>query len=142
MIMKPVKDRTFSPMGTFGNFFDDFFTRDFNIPSNTPSINIIENEGAFRIELAAPGLEKTDFNIQVEKELLKISVEKKSEQEVKEENFTRREFNFSTFSKSFHIPDTVNAEAIAGNYENGVLSLSLPKKEEDKTTLSKTIEIK
>ncbi|MEO6132041.1 MAG: Hsp20/alpha crystallin family protein [Saprospiraceae bacterium] len=98
--------------------------------ASNPSVNITEDESKYNLHLAAPGLTKQDFNIRVENDHLIISVEKKNE---KEENvtgkFTRREFNYSAFKKSFRLDDKINREGITAAYENGILNITLPKKE-------------
>lgn len=106
-----------------------------------PYSNIIETEEAFRIELAAPGLEKNDFQINIEKDSLKISVEKKKEAVTENEKFTRREFGYTSFFRSFNLSDNVNTEEISAKYENGVLYISLPKKQKEQTSIKRTIEI-
>jgi len=96
---------------------------------NRPAVNIVETENAYRIELAAPGLAKEDFNIKVEKDTLSISA-KKETAPVEGENVKVREFAYTSFARNFTLPKTVNAEAIEARYENGILFLSIPKKEE------------
>jgi HSP20 family protein len=94
-----------------------------------PDVNIIENGKDFKIELAAPGFEKKDFKIEVLDGLLNISAEKEEESEKKEINYRRREFAYSSFSRSFTLPENSVTEKIDAKYENGILRLSLPKKE-------------
>ena len=89
----------------------------------------METEKNFRIELAAPGLNKEDFNIKVEKDTLSISA-KKETSTVEGEKVKVREFAYTSFQRNFNLPKTVDAEAIEARYENGVLSVTLPKKEE------------
>jgi HSP20 family protein len=109
-----------------------------------PSVNIVENDNNFQMELAAPGLEKGDFNIEIENDHLVISAEKKSQKEETEKGkFTRREFNYSAFKRSFFLDDMINREGISATYENGVLHITLPKKEATwKKPGATTIEIK
>jgi len=134
--------------GLFDRFFDnellDWSNRNFS-PTNTtlPSVNIKENDEGFEVELAAPGLEKKDFKIELNNNLLTISSEKKIESEVKEgEQFTRREFSYQSFSRSFTLPNSANAEKVAAKYDNGILRVMIPKKEEAKPKPAKMIEIK
>ena len=134
--------RTNSVDSLFDSFFNrglgEFFGNDFL--NDSPSVNIIENEKDFRIELAAPGLDKGDFNIKVEDDHLLISAKKETKQEESEEGkFVRREFSYSSFQRSFRLPDTVNGEDIKANYENGVLLVTLPKSEKVET--ARVIEI-
>ena len=131
----------------FNNLFDEFFTPNFpqavvkNGFASRPSINVIETDEGYRIEVAAPGLSKEDFKVSIEKDLLTISAEKQNSEESKEEKFTRREFNFSSFKRSFHLPETVDAQNINASYENGVLHVGLAKREEAKELPARTIEI-
>ena len=127
----------------FDNFFNrglnDFFGNDF--VKDSPAVNILEKEDHFRIELAAPGLDKGDFDVKVEKDHLVITAKKETSTEEKEaEKFVRREFSYTSFQRSFRLSDQVNPEGIVANYENGVLVINLPKLEESKT--SRVIEIK
>jgi HSP20 family protein len=106
-----------------------------------PSSNIIETEKAFRIELAAPGLDKKDFLINIENDQLTISVEKEKEEVTENEKYTRREFGYTSFQRSFNLSEHVNTEDISAAYENGVLAIILPKKEIAETVLKRKIEI-
>lgn len=127
----------------FSNPFDSFFNDDFftsGISKSQPAVNIRENDSAYGIEIAAPGLEKNDFNIDLDQNILTVSVEKSSEKEDKEEGYTRREFSYESFRKSFTMPDSVDGQNIKAEYKDGVLKLSLPKKEEAKA-LKKKISI-
>jgi HSP20 family protein len=111
--------------------------------ASSPSVNISENESQFMLHLAAPGLSKQDFNISIENDQLVISAEKKSEkEESKEGRFTRREFNYASFSRTFPLDNTINREGITAAYEDGVLKVNLPKLEEEKRkSATQTIEI-
>lgn len=122
----------------FSLFDDVMFGDNFkNLNSfSQPSVNIKETDDQFVLELAAPGLKKEDFHIEVEQDQLILSAEKESTQE----EYNRREFNYSSFRKSFHLDHTIDTEQISAQYEDGVLTLSLPKKEEAKKEV-KRIEI-
>ena len=110
---------------------------------NVPAVNITENKDEFMVSLAIPGMKKEDFNIDIEGNMLTISSEKEESKEEKDEKYTRKEFNYSSFSRSFSLPDEVNMEKIDARYVDGVLKLSLPKKEEaKKIATSKHIDIK
>lgn len=127
----------------FGNLFDDLFSWKTNTPAlgKMPSVNIAENDKAFDLQLAAPGLNKKDFNVKVENNVLTISTEIKEENNDIEKNFIRREFSCSSFERSFTLPlDVVDAEKINAKYENGILMVSIPKKA-NKTKPSKVINI-
>lgn len=95
-----------------------------------PPVNIKETETAFNLELVAPGLKKESFNIEIEKDLITISSENKTEKtEEAEGKFTRREFRTAAFKRSFKLPENVNAEEINAAYQDGILNVALPKKE-------------
>lgn len=99
---------------------------------NRPAANIIENEKDFVIELAVPGMSKEDFNIKLEDDILSISVEHKEAEENEEKNYSRREFRYDGFTRSFSLSENINQEKIKADYKNGVLSITLPKSEETK----------
>ncbi len=99
---------------------------------NRPAANIIDNEKDFNIELAVPGMAKDDFSLNLEDDILTISVERKEEEVKEDRNFTRREFRYDEFSRSFSLPDIVDQEKIKADYKNGVLSVMLPKSAEAK----------
>ncbi|HET8885337.1 MAG TPA: Hsp20/alpha crystallin family protein [Salinimicrobium sp.] len=113
------------------------------IGSTIPAVNITENEDNFIVEVAAPGKEKKDFNIELNNDVLTISSEEKNENENKEENgrVTRREFSYSSFKRAFNLPESVNNDMISAVYTNGVLMITLPKKEEAKVQPKRMIEI-
>lgn len=135
----------------FPSLFDDFFGRElfnwgngnFSSTSTTlPSVNIRETAETYEVEVAAPGMEKKDFNITLDNNLLTISSEKQQSDEKKEENYTRREFSYQSFRRSFELPQDVVAEdKINARYENGVLYLTIPKKEEVKKKAPRRIEV-
>ncbi len=108
----------------------------------TAPVNIKETESAFLLELAAPGLKKEDFNIEIDKDVLTISSETKKENIEKEEGkFTRREFVHTSFRRAFTLPENVKAEDINAAYEHGVLRVSLPKKEAELPKEKRVIDI-
>ena len=129
---------------TFNDFFTDFFNEEAmqkDFFKSVPAVNIIERAEDFRIELAVPGMNKEDFKVEIDKGILTISSEKKEEKKVDNSKFTRKEFSYSFFKRSFSLSDHVNAENIAGEYKDGVLILTLPKKEETKVNSVKQIKI-
>lgn len=100
------------------------------IGTSVPAVNIADNANHFLLTIAAPGLKKEDFKIALDQNLLTISSEQKTEKTEKEEGkFTRKEYNYNSFSRSFTIPETVDTESIDAKYEDGELKISLPKKE-------------
>ena len=131
----------------FDRFFDgemfDWSNRNFSNTNTTlPSVNIKENPDAFTVEVAAPGFDKNDFKLELNHNTLTVSSEKKDESETKEnEVFTKREFSYQSFSRSFTLPMIADGERISANYENGILLVSIPKKEEAKPKPSRMIEI-
>lgn len=107
-----------------------------------PAVNIVEEKDDFRISLAVPGMKKSDFRIDVEGDMLTISAETKEEKEEKEKKFTRKEFNYTSFSRTFTIPDGTKADKIDARYEEGVLKLLIPKTEETRKLEAKHIAVK
>lgn len=149
-IIKSKKQNTMTTLAkrnymTLDNLFDEFFG---NMPTawgkengwNVPPVNIHETSDGFHLELVAPGLKKEDFKVNLDKGLLTISYEKKDEVENSDYKTHRREFNFTSFKRSFRVDDVINVENIQAKYEDGVLKLYLPKKEEVKA-LPKEISI-
>ncbi|PZR22635.1 MAG: heat-shock protein [Flavobacterium psychrophilum] len=132
-------------------FFDDIFGRElFNWENNNfsststtlPSVNIKETGDSYEVEVAAPGMEKSDFNVTLDGNLLTISSVREHKQTMQQENFTRREFSYQSFQRSFELPkNVVDEEHITARYENGLLLLTVPKKEEAKQKPPRTIEI-
>lgn len=123
---------------------DSFFRNPFlTLPDSDwiPAVNVIENEKDFAIELAAPGFNKNDFKVVVENGVLNISAEQKEEKEDKTRNYTRREFSYSSFSRSFSLPENANEENISAKYDDGVLKLVLAKKVPDAPKKKKEVQI-
>lgn len=109
--------------------FDNFFNKDFNVDWKglMPAVNVQENEKQYVLEVVVPGFGKDDLNVNVEKDMITISAEMKSEQEKAEKDYTRREYKFQSFSRSFQLPENVKDDAIEAAYADGVLRLTLPK---------------
>jgi HSP20 family protein len=118
------------------NFFDDYQTG-----ISIPAVNIIEGKEDFRIEVAAPGLDKKDFTIDVKNNVLFITSEKRNEEEQNGEKYMRREFSYSSFKRSFSLPNSVDSDKIKATHKDGVLSIQIPKKEEAKEKPPKQIQI-
>ncbi len=97
--------------------------------SDTPSVNITENNNQHNIQIAAPGLDKSDFMIKVEKDQLIVSTNKEINKVKEERSFLRREFSYSSFKRSFHLPETIDRENISATYENGILNITIAKKD-------------
>ena len=120
---------------SFEDYFDGFFSPApsfFREGKNFPAVNVSESKDKFSVELLAPGRKKEDFKIHVNGNLLEISSEQKEETSTEGENYTRKEFKLSSFSRTFSLPETVNAANINAEYADGILKLTLPKKEEAK----------
>ena len=125
----------------FNRDLPSVFTSNFNTGMSVPKVNIKETADAFMVEVAVPGLKKSDFKLDLDNQVLTISTESKEENEHKEENYTRREFGYSAFKRTFTLPDSVNDEKINANYTDGILSVLLPKKEEAKQKPVRSIKI-
>lgn len=133
----------------FPSLVDEFFSNDLfpkfffesEKMSNMPAVNIIEGKDDFRIEVAAPGLDKKDFKIDLDNNVLTVSSEKEEKHEENADHFMRREFSYSRFSRSFALPESVDAEKISANHKDGVLTIVVPKKEEAKVKPVKQIKI-
>lgn len=131
--------------------FDDMFKTDWlggttnvnSIGTSIPAVNIQENEDNFTVAVAAPGKTREDFKIELENDVLTISSEEKKENETSEKNgrFTRKEFSYSNFKRAFSLPETVDSEKISASYNNGVLEINLPKREEAKVQAKRMIEV-
>lgn len=131
------------------SLMDEFFGRDLiqnffedQTGISMPAVNVVETNDNFRIEVSAPGLEKKDFKIDLDNNVLTISSEKEERNESQEEGkFMRREFSYSSFRRSFSLPNSVDAEKIKANHKDGILSIILPKREEAKQKPPKQISI-
>lgn len=125
--------------GLLENFWNDSPLRpEFNQAFSVPAVNIKNNENEFEIEVAAPGLKKEDFNIEVEENILTLKVNKSSESEEQNENFTRKEFNYFNFQRSFTLPkNQIDSENVQANYNDGILNITLPKLKEQKEAVKK-----
>lgn len=119
-----------------GNLLEDGFTG-----VNMPAVNIVDGKDEFRIDVAAPGLDKKDFKIDLNHNVLTISSEKNNEKEEKKERYMRREFSYTSFKRSFTLPETAQFEKISANHKDGILQISIPKKEEAKVKPPRQIEI-
>ena len=137
--------RTSNPL--FPSILDEFFGSDtpFSALSNrshVPSVNISETDTNFELALAAPGKTRKDFNVELDDHVLTVSSESKHEDESKTDQYTRREFRYDNFQRSFRLPETVDTAGIKAKYDNGILTISLPKHEEAIPEPKKQIEIK
>lgn len=131
----------------FPVFSDSFFRENFLNDSDwatSPAVNIVENKDGFRIEVAAPGLDKDDFHINVDKNVLVISSEKEASTESKDEKdekYFRKEFSYSSFKRSFSLPEYADTDKIKATHANGVLNVFIPKRDEAKEKPARAISI-
>ena len=125
----------------FQNFFESDFNDAFTRKFTDPAANIIENQESFQLDLAAPGMKKDDFKIHLENNILTISSEVENEKLEEGKNYTRNEFFYGSFTRSFTLPKTIDLDKISADYENGILKVVLPKKEEAKLEVKKEIKI-
>jgi HSP20 family protein len=144
-LTKTNKNRSLFP-SLMSDFFDtdQFLTPRWfrgDLENTLPAVNITENGKAFHIELAAPGFNKGDFKVNIEENILTITAEKEEEKKEENERFTRKEFSFNSFSRSFTLPNTVNADQVDAKYTDGILKLSIPKKVEAKELPKKEIKV-
>ena len=134
--MKLARFNNYHP-SMFDNWFDnDLFNWEYNnheAEATLPAVNIKENADAFKVEMAVPGFDKKDFKINLDHNILTISSEKKVENEHKNgERYTCREYSYQSFSRSFTLPDAANGDKISAKYDNGILNIEIPKREEAK----------
>lgn len=144
IIMLARINRNYAP-AYWDDFFNDKFFNNVNKAAyngSNPAVNVSEDDKGYTIEVAAPGIARKDFNLKLENDVLTISTEKKENQEEKTPNFLRREFNYESFKRSFQLPETIDQEHIKATHEAGILTLTLPKKEEEVQNAPRQIEVK
>lgn len=128
----------------FDNDLMDWRSKNFSRTNTTlPSVNVKENDDEFKIDVAVPGFDKNDFKIEVNNDVLTISSEKQEESETKDKkvHYSKREFSYQAFTRSFTLPDIADGDKVSAGYNNGILTVSIPKKEEAKPKAARTIEI-
>jgi HSP20 family protein len=121
--------------------FGNEFVSNFNTGITLPAVNVLDNADEYVVEMAVPGLKKSDFDISLDNQLLSISADLSSENEEINENYTRREFGYSSFKRTFSLPETVEIDKIKAKYEDGLLKVLLPKRDEAKKKPLKQIKI-
>lgn len=121
--------------------WNDWFDNGFEKTLSVPAVNITEADGHYNVSVAAPGMKKDDFKIDLEGDMLTISAEKEETKEEKDKHYNRREYNYSSFSRSFTLPAEIKSDKIEAKYEDGVLNLVLPKNETAKAA-AKRIAVK
>lgn len=126
----------------FDNFFSDRYFGN-NVFASTPAVNVVENKDGFRIEVAAPGMKKEDFKINLNNNHLVISAQKQEEaaEDNQEQKYARREFSYSSFQRTFTLPQSVDGEKVEASYTDGILHVNLPKREEAKVKPAREISI-
>ncbi len=116
------------------SLIDEMFNNDFNggstVRTSQPAVNISESEDKFALEMSIPGFKKEDVSIEVDKDILTIYSEVEEKSEERTEQFTRKEFSKTSFKRSFNLPETVDQDQIDAQYQDGILNITLPKKEE------------
>jgi len=140
-MLPSITNRSFRPFYLGSIFDDDFFPVLPSRSSSMPAVNIGEDEKRFILDLAIPGIDKKDLNIDINEDVLTISSETNNKSEENTDGYKRKEFSYSSFCRSFQIPENVNREKIEANYKDGILSVALPKLEEEKSKISRQIKI-
>jgi HSP20 family protein len=120
---------------------DGFFDRPWNKERFLPAVNVEETDNAFNLEVAAPGMEKKDFKLEVDKGMLRISAETETSKEDKTDHYTRKEFDYRSFERSFWLPENVKVDGISANYKDGILVITVPKLAVKKEEAVKKIKI-
>lgn len=123
-------------------FKPDWFGGMENLSKNVPAVNIMDNEKDYELALDVPGRKKDDFNIEIDDNILTVSTEVKSENENVVVNYTRKEFGYASFKRSFTLPETIEEEKIKASYEDGILKFILPKRKESLPKPKRSIELK
>ncbi|MBB6237885.1 HSP20 family protein [Pedobacter sp. AK013] len=135
MTLVNFNNRTRNTAPYFNNVFDSLFSDAVSknkMVDKSPNVNIYENEGAYVIELAAPGLKKEDFQINLKKDTLSVWAEVKKDETQVAKDFTRKEFDYSSFARSFNLPDSADGDNITAEYKDGILSINISKKDDAK----------
>ena len=133
--------KSFRPFYLSNLFDDEFFPVLQNRSTSMPAVNIKEDEKKYNLELAIPGMDKNDLKIDINEDVLTISSESKNETEESSNGYKRKEFSYSSFCRSFYIPENVNRDAIEANYKDGILTIGLSKQEEEKSKIARQINI-
>jgi len=133
--------RSFRPFYMPDIFEDNFFPVLSNGNNLKPAVNIREDDKNYVLDFAIPGIDKKDLKIDMNEDVLTILSETKNDSEESKDGYRRKEFSYKAFSRSFYIPENVNREKIEANYKDGILTVSLPKQEEEKNKITRKIEI-
>lgn len=140
-MLPTISRKSFRPFYMPDFFENNFFPVISDRTSSLPAVNIRENEKSYLIDLAIPGMDKKDLKIDINEDVLTISSETKNETEDSRNGFKRKEFSYSSFCRSFYIPENVERETIEATYKDGILEVTLPKLKEEKNKISREIKI-
>jgi HSP20 family protein len=140
-MLPTITRRSYKPFLWSSLFDDDFFPVVSGRSTSMPAVNIREDEKRFTLDLAVPGIDKKDLKIEINEDVITISSEQKMEKEENRDDFKRKEFSYTAFCRSFYLPENVNKEKIEANYKDGILSVVLPKDQEEKAKLSREVKI-
>jgi len=140
-MLPTITRKSFRPFYMSNLFDDDFFPVLQSRSSSMPAVNIREDEKSYILDLAVPGMDKKDLKIDINEDVLTISSESKHETEENRDGYKRKEFSYSSFCRSFYIPENVNRDKIEANYKDGILTVGLPKQEEERSKISRQISI-
>jgi HSP20 family protein len=136
-----ITGRSYKPFLWSNLFDDDFFPVVSQRNTSKPAVNIREDEKRFTLDLAVPGIDKKDLKIEINEDVITISSEQKEEKVETRDDFKRKEFSYSSFCRSFYLPENVNKDKIEANYKDGILTVELPKEEVEKAKISRQIKI-
>lgn len=140
-MLPAITRRTFRPFYMPNLFDDDFFSGLTNRMTQLPAVNIREDEKNYFLDLAIPGIDKKDLKIDINEDILTISSESKTETDENKDGYRRKEFSYSSFCRSFYIPENVTRDKIEANYKDGILSVGLPKQEVENNKITRQVTI-
>ena len=140
-MLPTIAKRSFRPFYMPGFFDDDLLPMISNRSNSMPAVNIREDDKRFTLDLAVPGIDKKDLKIDINNDLLTISSETKNESEESKDGYQRKEFSYSSFCRSFQLPENTNRDKIEANYKDGILSVFIPKVDEEKNKLTRQVKI-
>jgi HSP20 family protein len=140
-MLPTISSKSFRPFFVPNFFEDDFFPVLSGSTRSMPAVNIKEDDKKFALELALPGLDKKEMKIDINEDVLTISSEARKEDEENGDGYKRKEFSYSSFCRSFYIPENVNRDKIEARYKDGILTVELPKMEEEKNKIVRQVKI-
>jgi HSP20 family protein len=143
-LMKQNGEKTTDVFKNVSSMFDDLFQSGWlsrEMIGSVPAVNISEDNDNYYVEMSAPGYHKDDVKVEMDENMLIVSAERKKEETEEDKTFTRKEFSYGSFKRSLYLPDTVKEDEIHAKYEDGILKLTLPKKEESKPKPPRKIDI-